>query len=70
MPHPRGNGPGYAKSDPEKLHDLATHELNRYLNAAIRHLIQSIETFWDRYAVSSCALENERPKPSSRSMSF
>jgi type I restriction enzyme M protein len=44
----------------KKLHDLATHELNRYLNAAKRHLIQSVETLWDKYAVSSRALETER----------
>ncbi len=44
----------------KKLHDLATHELNRYLNAEKRHLIQSVETLWDKYAVSSRALEAER----------
>ncbi len=44
----------------KKLHDLATHELNRYLNAAKRHLIQSVVTLWDKYAVSSRALEAER----------
>jgi len=44
----------------KKLHDLATHELNRYLNAAKRQLIQSVETLWDKYAVSSRALENDR----------
>jgi type I restriction enzyme M protein len=44
----------------KKLHDLATHELNRYLNAAKRHLILSVETLWDKYAVSSRALETER----------
>ncbi len=44
----------------KKLHDLATHELNRYLNAAKRLLIQSVETLWDKYAVSSRALETER----------
>jgi type I restriction enzyme M protein len=44
----------------KKLHDLATHELNRYLNAAKRQLIQSVETLWDKYAVSSRALETER----------
>jgi type I restriction enzyme M protein len=44
----------------KKLHDLANHELNRYLNAAKRHLIQSVENLWDKYAVSSRALESER----------
>ena len=46
----------------KKLHDLATHELNRYLNAAKRSLIQSVENLWDKYAVSSRALESERNK--------
>jgi type I restriction enzyme M protein len=44
----------------KKLHDLATHELNRYLNSAKRQLIQSVENLWDKYAVSSRALETER----------
>ena len=44
----------------KKLHDLATHELNRYLNAAKRQLIQSVENLWDKYSVSSRAMETER----------
>jgi len=44
----------------KKLHDLATTELNRYLNAAKRELVQAIELFWDKYAVSSRELETER----------
>lgn len=31
-----------------------------FLNAAKRHLIQSVETLWDKCAVSSRALETER----------
>jgi type I restriction enzyme M protein len=46
----------------KKLHDLATHELNRYLNSAKRSLIQSVENLWDKYAISSRALESERNK--------
>jgi type I restriction enzyme M protein len=46
----------------KKLHDLATQELNRYLNAAKRSLVQSVENLWDKYAVSSRALESERNK--------
>lgn len=46
----------------KKLHDLATHELNRYLNAAKRSLVQSVENLWDKYAVSSRTLESERNK--------
>ena len=44
----------------KKLHDLATFELNRYLNAEKRRLIQTVENLWDKYAVSSRALEAER----------
>ncbi len=44
----------------KKLHDVATGELDRYLNAAKRTLIQSVENLWDKYAVSSRALEAER----------
>lgn len=44
----------------KKLHDFATHELNRYLNAEKRHLVQAVENLWDKYAVSSRALEAER----------
>ncbi|TSA32860.1 MAG: type I restriction-modification system subunit M [Verrucomicrobiaceae bacterium] len=44
----------------KKLHDVATGELDRYLNAAKRALIQSVENLWDKYAVSSRALEAER----------
>jgi type I restriction enzyme M protein len=43
----------------KKLHDLATHELNRYLNAEKRHLVQVVENLWDKYAVSKRALEAE-----------
>lgn len=44
----------------KKLHDLATHELNRYLNAEKRHLIQIVENLWDKYAISRRVLEAER----------
>ena len=44
----------------KKLNDLASRELDRYLNAAKRHLIQSVDTLWDKYAVSVRALEAER----------
>jgi type I restriction enzyme M protein len=43
-----------------KLYDLANHELNRYLNAEKRRLVQAIENLWDKYAVSGHALETER----------
>ncbi|HQP29291.1 MAG TPA: type I restriction-modification system subunit M [Syntrophales bacterium] len=44
----------------KKLYDLATGELNRYLNAEKRSLIASVENLWDKYAVPSCQLEQER----------
>jgi type I restriction enzyme M protein len=44
----------------KKLYDLAHHELNRYLNAEKRVLIQGVENFWDKYAVSSRELESGR----------
>ena len=44
----------------KKLHDLATAELHRYLNAEKRQLIAALENLWSKYAVSSRALEEER----------
>src|ERR1019366_1908736 len=46
----------------KKLYDLANQELNRYLNAEKRHLIQVVENLWDKYAVSSRTLESDRTK--------
>ena len=44
----------------QKLYDLVNKELNRYLNAEKRKIIQLVENLWDKYAVSSRELENER----------
>ena len=44
----------------KKLYDLVNTELNRYLNAEKRHLIQVAENLWDKYAVSSRELETKR----------
>ena len=44
----------------KKLYDLGHHELNRYLNAEKRGLVQVVENLWDKYAVSSSELESER----------
>ena len=41
----------------KKLYDLASGELNRYLNAEKRGLIAAVENLWDKYAVSSRELE-------------
>lgn len=46
----------------KKLFDLAASELNRYLNAEKRALIAGVEKLWDKYAVSSRQLEQERAK--------
>ena len=44
----------------KKLYDLANSELNRYLNAEKRRLVQAVENLWDKYAVSSRTLESSR----------
>jgi type I restriction enzyme M protein len=44
----------------KKLYDLINNELNRYLNAEKRGLIQVVENLWDKYAVSSSDLESKR----------
>ncbi|MBW2690737.1 MAG: N-6 DNA methylase, partial [Deltaproteobacteria bacterium] len=44
----------------KKLYDLTHHELNRYLNAEKRGLVQVVENLWDKYAVSGRKLESER----------
>jgi type I restriction enzyme M protein len=44
----------------KKLYDLANQELNRYLNAEKRRLIQVVENLWDKYAMSSRTLESKR----------
>lgn len=46
----------------KKLYDLADRELNRYLNAEKRRLVQIVENFWDKYAISSHELESERSR--------
>jgi type I restriction enzyme M protein len=44
----------------KKLYDLANEELNRYLNAEKRVLVNAVDNLWDKYAVSSRDLEAER----------
>jgi len=44
----------------KKLYDLSNAELNRYLNAEKRGLIQVAENLWDKYAISGRALESAR----------
>jgi type I restriction enzyme M protein len=43
-----------------KLYDAAGRELQRYLNAEKRVLIQTLENLWTKYAVSRQALDSER----------
>jgi type I restriction enzyme M protein len=44
----------------KKLYDIAANELNRYLNAEKRNLTAGVEKLWDKYAVPSRELEQER----------
>ena len=46
--------------DVKKLYGIAHQELNRYLNAEKRGLVQVVENLWGKYAVSSRELESER----------
>lgn len=46
----------------KKLYDIASRELERYLNAEKRALIQGVENLWNKYAVSSRELEQQRGK--------
>lgn len=44
----------------KKLYDLANQELSRYLNAEKRLFVQTVENFWNKYAVTNRALEFKR----------
>lgn len=44
----------------KKLYDIVQAELGRYLNAEKRALIGAVENLWEKYAVSSRELEQER----------
>ena len=44
----------------KKLYDSVCTELERYLNAEIRHLISGVENLWDKYAMSSQKMERSR----------
>jgi type I restriction enzyme M protein len=46
----------------KKLYDIASRELERYLSAEKRALIQGVENLWNKYAVSSRELEQQRAK--------
>ncbi len=44
----------------KKLYDIASAELERYLNAEKRGLVQGVENLWNKYAVSSRDIEQQR----------
>ena len=44
----------------EKLHDIASAELERYLVLERRRTIEAVENLWDKYAVSTRELEEAR----------
>ena len=44
----------------KKLYDIASTELERYLNTEKRGLVLGVEDLWDKYAVSSRELEHKR----------
>jgi type I restriction enzyme M protein len=44
----------------QKLYDVAQNELNRYLNAEKRSVVQSVDRLWDKYAIPFCDLESAR----------
>lgn len=44
----------------KKLYDIACQELERYLSAEKRALIQGVENLWNKYAVSNQVLEQQR----------
>ncbi len=46
----------------KKIYDIARTELDRYLNAEKRILVQAVENLWDKYAISSGDLEAARSK--------
>ena len=44
----------------KKLYDIVSAELERYLNAEMRHLISGVENLWSKYASSSQKMERSR----------
>ena len=44
----------------KKLYDIASTELERYLNAEMRHLISGAGNLWSKYAISSQRMEEAR----------
>ena len=44
----------------KKLYDIASTELERYLDAEMRSLVSGVENLWNKYAVSSQEMEEAR----------
>ena len=44
----------------KKLYDIAGTELERYLNAEMRHLVSGVENLWSKYAVSNQKMDVKR----------
>lgn len=54
----------------QKLYDIVSTELERYLNAEIRHLISGVENLWNKYSSSSQKMEEARDKTLDRLNQF
>ena len=52
----------------KKLYDIASTELERYLNAEMRSLVSGVENLWSKYATSSQKMERKRRKRSGNCM--
>ena len=46
----------------KKLYDIVSTELERYLNAEMRHLISGVENLWDKYEASIQEMEKARTR--------
>lgn len=44
----------------KKIYDIARAELDRYLNAERRVLVQAVENLWEKYAIAADELEEQR----------
>ena len=54
----------------KKLYDIANTELERYLNAEIRHLVSGVENLWAKYAASIHKMERSRASTQERLNGF
>ena len=54
----------------KKLYDIASTELERYLNTEMRDLVSGVENLWDKYAVSVEDSESQRDAVTARLKGF